>query len=817
MPASDVKVGSIFAEIRAKLDGYDKDLKEARKMTEQSMAGLQKSIDKISFDKAGSSVMDFAKKAAMAFAAWKIVDTVKDATMASARFETLGVTLERLTQNTSYSISEMKGFEEQLQKTGISMLESRQVLLMMIQANLDLGKSSELARVAQDAAIGANLNSSETLVRMTHAIAANSVEVMRTIGLEVNFELAVNRAAASMNKKVGELTEAQKIQARYNATIDAGAQVAGAYEAAFGTAGKQINSFVRYISNFQVEFGKAFNPALTAVVFGASEAMKVLTETVKDPKFQSDMTKFATEFSENLVNGMKWMVDNKEQVGGYFKGIATGLEAIARVFSMLPAEAWAAILGYKVAGLPGAATAAAAALIVRATEPDKRDTLFIVEEQVRRTEQLIAEEESLNALGEEAKEKQRQTLAFLNDQLDARKEGLAILVRQANLVHMLTNAEGALVDVIDNHNFNISGKTSPGYKAAFPAAKTNEELAKEKKLQTELEGFEKEYQKILMSEYDFEVWTLDEKLKKNKEFVTDKLKLAAWYSAEKKKIDIKEYAESNDIQSLKTSGVIRPEENEAKRFLQGPLQSRENAAKYQASQEDLRTQNEKDIAWAAEYQQKMLGDTKREMEIFTDTMNIMSQTAADAFAGFVMGTKSAKEAFQEMIQSMISGLVRLASQKMVEQLFGYIAGIAGSAIGGGGALGTGEGGGLYDPYGHAHGAAFGPAGRYAFAKGGVVSRPTLFNFAKGTGLMGEAGDEGILPLKRNSKGDLGVQAEGSGGGGGTNIAITINAVDSKSFADLAERNPGAILAPFMDAIRKGNSGVIGGIKTAAMR
>lgn len=45
--------------------------------------------------------------------------------------------------------------------------------------------------------------------------------------------------------------------------------------------------------------------------------------------------------------------------------------------------------------------------------------------------------------------------------------------------------------------------------------------------------------------------------------------------------------------------------------------------------------------------------------------------------------------------------------------------------------------------------------------GQIVDRPTVFPFAKGVGLMGEAGAEAILPLKRGSDGKLGVQAGGS--------------------------------------------------------
>ena len=47
-----------------------------------------------------------------------------------------------------------------------------------------------------------------------------------------------------------------------------------------------------------------------------------------------------------------------------------------------------------------------------------------------------------------------------------------------------------------------------------------------------------------------------------------------------------------------------------------------------------------------------------------------------------------------------------------------------------------------------------------FAKGGVVNQPTIFPMANGgTGLMGEAGAEAVMPLRRMSNGRLGVEAD----------------------------------------------------------
>ncbi|EMN7785206.1 phage tail tape measure protein, partial [Escherichia coli] len=48
--------------------------------------------------------------------------------------------------------------------------------------------------------------------------------------------------------------------------------------------------------------------------------------------------------------------------------------------------------------------------------------------------------------------------------------------------------------------------------------------------------------------------------------------------------------------------------------------------------------------------------------------------------------------------------------------------------------------------------------------GTVVNRPTFFAFAKGAGVMGEAGPEAILPLRRGADGKLGVVADTGGSG-----------------------------------------------------
>ncbi|MBN8997834.1 MAG: hypothetical protein J0H54_00175, partial [Rhizobiales bacterium] len=93
---------------------------------------------------------------------------------------------------------------------------------------------------------------------------------------------------------------------------------------------------------------------------------------------------------------------------------------------------------------------------------------------------------------------------------------------------------------------------------------------------------------------------------------------------------------------------------------------------------------------------------------------------------------------------------------------GGIIGAILSAVAGGG-LAVGGTGGLY-----ANGAAFAGGNVVPFANGGVVTRPTLFPMARGMGLMGEAGPEAVMPLRRGRDGRLGVAASAAP------INVTIN-------------------------------------------
>ena len=166
-------------------------------------------------------------------------------------------------------------------------------------------------------------------------------------------------------------------------------------------------------------------------------------------------------------------------------------------------------------------------------------------------------------------------------------------------------------------------------------------------------------------------------------------------------------------------------------------------------------------------------DLAQRQQGYADAFGRAFDGMTDAIVNFA---KTGKLSFSDMISSFIEDLIRLEIKQMQMQFIqgsggpiGLATRVFGSLLGGGmssidNSISTliSSGIGLESAKGTAW-----DSGVQAFAKGGaftnsVVSSPTLFKFAKGTGLMGEAGPEAIMPLKRDSSGNLGVRAQGSG-------------------------------------------------------
>ena len=261
----------------------------------EGMSEAQKGMDGLA--NTAGMLESMITKLAAAFAAWRLATFAQEATMLAARYETLGVAMEAVGRNAGYTAQQMAGFQGGLEKTGISMIESRNSLTMLAAAQINLADSSKLARVAQDAAVIGGLNSSEAFGRMIQGIRSGQIETLRTIGINVQFEDGYKKMADQLGKNVKSLTDLEKTQSRANQVIDYGARLAGAYEASMETAGKQIFSMQRYIQDLEVKLGAIFGPALQKMVFDFVDQLKRMSQALDAMQKSGQLL--------NLMNGLR--------------------------------------------------------------------------------------------------------------------------------------------------------------------------------------------------------------------------------------------------------------------------------------------------------------------------------------------------------------------------------------------------------------------------------------------------------------------------------------------------------------------------------
>lgn len=162
------------------------------------------------------------------------------------------------------------------------------------------------------------------------------------------------------------------------------------------------------------------------------------------------------------------------------------------------------------------------------------------------------------------------------------------------------------------------------------------------------------------------------------------------------------------------------------------------------------------------------------------------ERTTNVLTGLLTKTQTFKEGminlFSTLTQSIIQNLVDMAAQAFVTNtILSSIMGAGSSVLSGASGAAAASSGTAIADYGsnfqfNAKGGVYSSSDLSAYS-GQVVDNPTFFAFAKGAGVMGEAGPEAIMPLTRAADGSLGVRAVSGGGTGGDsapNVYITID-------------------------------------------
>ncbi|EEH5263954.1 phage tail tape measure protein, partial [Salmonella enterica] len=139
--------------------------------------------------------------------------------------------------------------------------------------------------------------------------------------------------------------------------------------------------------------------------------------------------------------------------------------------------------------------------------------------------------------------------------------------------------------------------------------------------------------------------------------------------------------------------------------------------------------------------------------VFTNAFNGM----ADGIANFAL---TGKMDFRSFTVSILADLAKMEARIAASKLLGSVLGMFGFGASAGGSTPSGAySSAALSVIPNADGGVYRSAGLSQYS-GSIVNRPTFFAFARGAAVMGEAGPEAILPLRRGANGKLGVVAAG---------------------------------------------------------
>lgn len=181
---------------------------------------------------------------------------------------------------------------------------------------------------------------------------------------------------------------------------------------------------------------------------------------------------------------------------------------------------------------------------------------------------------------------------------------------------------------------------------------------------------------------------------------------------------------------------------------------------------------------AEEYAVKLTADTKP----FEDDLKNLQDLAAgfgSQLTGALKAAAVSGRSLDDVLRRIGLSLAGMALSRGLQPLQALAGGLFSSLLGG----------------------AFAKGGVVPFASGGVVSSPTYFPMGGRMGLMGEAGAEAILPLRRSADGRLGIASEGTSKP--VTVVFNVTTPDAATF----RKSEAQVTAMLARAVGRGSRGM----------
>lgn len=754
-----------------------------------------------------------------------ITGFAKQAVSYSSRVEELSIVVGNVGKIAGYSADSIDYFVNSVKSAGISTAEATTVITKMIQNNLDLTKSFDLARMSQDAATIAGVDSSEALERIIHGIVTLQPEVLRNMGIMVSLEREYDKFAKTLDRTSKDLSPYQKQQVAMNAVLAQATAISGNYTSAMDTSSKQLRSFTRYMKEIYEALGTLVLPVYHDIIFG----LKDLFAEVRDwlEKHKSDLQAWSKQITQttkdlkNLITELRnlaGLADPLYRLGRAITGTLFNNDLIrilqATYKSLVTVAHGFNILWYGAQGNLSRARREFEMMMKSAQESEAiLKKIFLLPQKPLPAPKAPAEvkktDPKARALAEAKAiqdRKQAEDAAEVKAEADA-KAAEKRLADQAKLQEETT--EKIMELTADEADFKI-WKVDEAYKKEQALAKGNKELLAQLEVAYNLELTKiatEHIEKEIEEEEKYGEWFHENQMKQIEDAKQSiEIRLAAYQElySDLKEVGVNDYEFTKELIEKKKKAFIEAGVDivDAEKWA---------AAENQKAWED----------WALRFGSLMDGirvyfaRAAREQYNVAQAGMAIAQTGMDAI-------KSIGGSFEEMSTDLFSNklksfadywtafwtqMAQIAAKLIrgyIEQAIYSAIGQASQATGGGGnilgALAKGAiswfgslfGGGAAPAYSPTTGGQFATmqhvswsGGQFATMQhGGIITQPTM-------ALMGEAGPEAVIPLDKL---------------GGANINIFhIVANDAASFTEMCRRSPGGIVRIVHETLKEGGA------------
>jgi phage-related protein len=329
-------------EMRARVSADTAQFTRGMQQASQAVEGFSKTTGRLNSAMIGLGVVAGGAGAAI------IAFGVKSFN-AAARVDELNYAIDAIGKSTGLGGQALADEALEVKNMGIEMEIAQKSVLKFAQNNLELGKASDIARIAQDLAIISGENSTDTFNKLTHAVITGRSEVLKSVGIQENAGQMYAKFAKSIGKTTKELSYQEKQQAVLQGVMAEGVKVFGTYEAAMKSPGKTLRSFARLHNELQVAMGNVLLKAFGPIILAAYDLEKAITKAVeKNKTFQAvlgalqavftkltqPLTDFITKITD-AVKGFDTVYTSADNARKGIKRVIPDTKALAEKFEML--------------------------------------------------------------------------------------------------------------------------------------------------------------------------------------------------------------------------------------------------------------------------------------------------------------------------------------------------------------------------------------------------------------------------------------------------------------------------------------------------